>query len=114
MIFPATLSLVTAAVAVLPRVIQGGSLLGPPLSKAEANRARLLIQNSGLTPFHPNTHGGDRPAPRGTFRGDLLNTQNPTANYVHPPGSNTPKSHAQNPHYNLHFWNGMKSAIIIK
>ena len=53
--------------------------------------ARRLLENTGLEPFTEQSHG-DRPAPAGTFRGDLLNTQNPSANYIHPPGS-APRTH---------------------
>jgi RHS repeat-associated protein len=75
------------------------------------NTARALIENSGLEPYTEQRHGA-RPAPRGTFRGDLINTSNPTADYVHAPGT-AKATHANNPHYNLYFWNGQKGTIII-
>lgn len=84
---------------------------GRDISIKNIDTARLLIENSGLEPYTEQRHG-DRPAPPGTFRGDLLNTMNPTADYVHPPGS-APSTHANNPHYNLYFWNGKKGTIII-
>ena len=74
--------------------------------------ARRLLENSGLAPFTEQRHG-DRPAPAGTFRGDLLNIRNPNANYIHPPGS-APVTHQLIPHYNLHFWSGEKATILLK
>jgi hypothetical protein len=49
--------------------------------------------------------------PPGTYRGDLINKQNPTGP-VHP-GVGNPE-HANNPHYNIKLPDGKKAAIIIK
>ena len=59
--------------------------------------------------------------PKGTYRGDLLNAvtinekgEKVLADYIHPPNKVTKhKAHSQNPHYNLYFPDGTKSAIII-
>jgi hypothetical protein len=48
--------------------------------------------------------------PPGTFRGDLINANDPTQP-VHPTVSNP--DHANNPHYNIVFGDGTKAAIII-
>ena len=48
--------------------------------------------------------------PRGTYRGDLINTKNPTSNVVHTSGN---RIHDTNPHYNILNHDGRKSAIII-
>ena len=53
--------------------------------------------------------------PNGTFRGDLVNTSKQNfEKFVHDPKTVTksPK-HAMNPHYNIRFGDGTKSAIII-
>jgi RHS repeat-associated protein len=75
--------------------------------------ARLLLEHSGLKPFTSQQHRPAAPAPRGTYRGDLLNTADPTAPFVHPPGA-APPGYALNPHYNLYFPSGKKAAIIIR
>jgi RHS repeat-associated protein len=49
--------------------------------------------------------------PRGTYRGDLVNKENPTAK-VHP--NEKREAHRENPHYNIKFADGTKAAIIIK
>ncbi len=55
------------------------------------------------------------PAPRGTYRGDLVNLQNPAAPYVHPPETGGDAiSHQENVHYNIYFQNGEKATIIIQ
>jgi hypothetical protein len=54
-------------------------------------------------------------APKGTYRGDLINIQDPAAPYVH--GAETggeAYSHQNNPHINIQFPNGKKATIIIK
>ncbi len=59
--------------------------------------------------------------PKGTYRVDLLNAvtinekgEKVLADYIHPPNKVTKhKAHSQNPHYNLYFPDGTKSAIII-
>ena len=48
--------------------------------------------------------------PRGTYRGDLINTKDPTSSVIHISGN---KTHDTNPHYNILNHNGKKSAIII-
>ncbi|WP_434043958.1 MULTISPECIES: SpvB/TcaC N-terminal domain-containing protein [Sorangium] len=78
-----------------------------------AEEARLLLEHSGLKPFTSQRHVPAAPAPRGTYRGDLLNTADPAAPFVHPPGA-APPGHALNPHYNLYFPSGKKAAIIIR
>ncbi|MFV8756503.1 DUF6531 domain-containing protein [Nannocystaceae bacterium ST9] len=75
-------------------------------------KAKFLLDNMpDLTPFTSQKFTPTLPAPRGTFRGDLINTRNPLAD-IHPEGK-APPSHARNPHYNLYFFSGKKSAIII-
>jgi RHS repeat-associated protein len=76
------------------------------------DEARVLLEESGLKPFTSQSHVPSAPAPRGTYRGDLLNTRNPTAPFVHPPGS-APPAHATNAHFNLYFNDGKKAAIIV-
>ncbi|WP_046234926.1 hypothetical protein, partial [Paenibacillus algorifonticola] len=61
----------------------------------------------------PNPEGRMRDGfadPNGTYRGDLINKQDPTA-IVHP-GVQNPY-HANYPHYNIKLPNGDKAAIII-
>jgi RHS repeat-associated protein len=77
------------------------------------SEARRLLEHSNLKPYTSQDHLPGSPAPRGTYRGDLLNTRDPTAPYVHAPGT-APPSHALGPHYNLYFENGEKAAIIIR
>nr|WP_315138541.1 hypothetical protein [uncultured Capnocytophaga sp.] len=48
--------------------------------------------------------------PRGTYRGDLINTKDLTSSVIHISGN---KTHDTNPHYNILNHNGKKSAIII-
>jgi len=48
--------------------------------------------------------------PPGTYRGDLINKQDPTA-LVHPDVANP--AHRNFPHYNIKFKDGTKAAIII-
>jgi hypothetical protein len=79
----------------------------------DAQEARLLLENSGLKPYTSQNHLPAAPAPRGTYRGDLLNTADPTAPFVHPPGA-APPGHALSPHYNLYFLDGKKATIIIR
>src|ERR1700678_3158152 len=74
---------------------------------------RLLLENSGLKPFTSQRYLPAAPAPRGTYRGDLLHTADPTAPFVHPPGT-APPEHALGPHFNLYFFDGAKAAIIIR
>jgi RHS repeat-associated protein len=52
--------------------------------------------------------------PPGTYRGDLLNTSDPTAGYVHNPSS-VPKNpaHAKYPHFNIYFHDKTKGTILI-
>ena len=66
------------------------------------DEARRLVENSGLQPFTSERFPPGTPAPPGTYRGDLLNTSDPTAPYVHAPEKtrNHP-AHSSNPHYNL-------------
>ena len=49
--------------------------------------------------------------PRGTYRGDLINTRDPRSSAVHPNDSND--LHRDYPHYNITLPNGDRSAIII-
>jgi RHS repeat-associated protein len=77
-----------------------------------AEARQLLEHLPELKPYSSQSHLPAAPAPRGTYRGDLLNTRNPGAPFVHEPGT-APPSHAENPHYNLFFQNGKKPAIII-
>jgi RHS repeat-associated protein len=86
---------------------------GENVTVRTVEEARLLLEETGLKPFTSQSHLPTAPAPKGTFRGDLLNTRNPTAPFVHPPGSAPPR-HALNPHYNLYFHDGTKAAIIIE
>lgn len=74
--------------------------------------ARNVLEASGLRPWTSGHYNPAMPAPRGTYRGDLLNTRNANAPYVHPPGS-APPGHAGNPHFNLHFRDGTRAAIIL-
>jgi RHS repeat-associated protein len=78
-----------------------------------AEARKLLANMPELRPFNTGEFIPTKPAPRGTYRGDLINTADPTAPFVHPPGS-APPQHALGPHYNLHFPSGKKSAIIIR
>lgn len=50
--------------------------------------------------------------PRGTFRGDLLDTKDPFGLRLHKDGVRN--DHGMNPHYNMLFHDGTKAAIIIK
>jgi RHS repeat-associated protein len=62
----------------------------------------------------PNPSGRMRDGfddPRGTYRGDLINKQNPGGD-IHPGIDN--KAHRENPHYNIKFSDGTKATIIIK
>lgn len=61
----------------------------------------------------PNPDGRMRDGfadPKGTYRGDLINKQDPTGP-VHPEVKNS--DHANNPHYNIKLPNGKKATIII-
>jgi len=108
----------------------GASSAGRPLTRAQARtiqalrdgedvyvrdvaEARKLLEHlPELRPFTSSRYLPGAPSPRGTYRGDLINTRNPTAQTVHPPGSALP-AHVENPHYNLYFHSGTKSAILI-
>ena len=53
--------------------------------------------------------------PRGTYRGDLINTRDPNANYVHEPSKVLQHpQHSKYPHYNIYFPDGTKAAILIE
>ena len=79
----------------------------------DVDEARALLANMPeVRPFNSAQYPLFQPAPRGTFRGDLMNTADPAAPFVHPPGS-APPSHGLNPHYNIYFPSGQKAAIII-
>jgi RHS repeat-associated protein len=80
---------------------------GHDVSARNIDEARLLVEHSGLKPFTSGLHLPGKPAPRGTFRGDLINTMSPTGP-IHGTGS-----HAATPHYNLYFFDGAKAAIFI-
>jgi len=54
----------------------------------------------------------DMDDPRGTYRGDLINTQDPSAPRIHIDGVRD--DHSLNPHYNILFHDGTKASIIIK
>jgi RHS repeat-associated protein len=80
----------------------------------DINEARVLIDGMpDLRPYNSGSFFPTAPAPRGTFRGDLINTSNPTAPFVHAPGT-APPSHALGPHYNLYFHSGEKATILIR
>ncbi len=87
--------------------------LGEDVIVRNVAEGRMLLENSGLKPYTSQRYLPAAPAPRGTYRGDLLNTADPTAPYVHPPGT-APPQHALGPHFNLYFFNGEKAAIIIR
>ena len=81
--------------------------------------ARELLEN--MPELKPATGEGKMPNPdgrmsdgfadpNGTYRGDLINKQDPTAS-VHPSVQNP--NHANYPHYNIKLPNGDKAAIII-
>ncbi len=74
--------------------------------------ARQLLDHTGLRPMNGESMMINQPRLPGTYAGDLLNIENPGANFIHPPGSGPPL-HALNPHYNLYFLDRTKSAIII-
>jgi RHS repeat-associated protein len=85
---------------------------GQDVSVRDIKEARLLLHYMpDLQPFNSHSFLITAPAPPGTFRGDLINTRNPTAP-IHPAGS-APPAHANNPHYNLYFHTREKAAIII-
>jgi RHS repeat-associated protein len=77
--------------------------------------ARALIAN--MPDIRPYTAEGNLPyesAPKGTYRGDLINIWGPATPYVHAPESGAPESHQNNPHINIQFPNGEKGTIIIR
>lgn len=68
-----------------------------------------LPSNSGEL-FHGTEFGGLWQQPRGTYRGDLINTRDISSDVIHSSGN---KLHDTNPHYNILFHDGNKGAIII-
>jgi hypothetical protein len=74
--------------------------------------ARAVAAASGLSPWTSHRFNPTSPAPRGTYRGDLLNTRNPTAPHVHPEGT-APPTHTGSAHYNFYFWDGARGTFII-
>jgi hypothetical protein len=73
----------------------------------------LLLRNSGLKPYTSQNHLPGNPAPRGTYRGDLIYTRDPTKPFVHAPGT-APEAHRLEAHYNLYLRNGKKPTIFIR
>ncbi len=96
------------------QVMQIASLRkGETVVVRSVEEARKLLRNMPeLRPFNSGEFLPTAPAPRGTYRGDLINTKDPTAPYVHTPGS-APAAHAENPHYNIYFLDGEKGTILI-
>jgi RHS repeat-associated protein len=77
-------------------------------------RARL----ANMPDIRPYTGSANYPweaAPKGTYRGDLININDPAAPYVHPPETGGEAyAHQNNPHINIYFPNGQKAAIIVQ
>lgn len=103
---------------VTPLTRQQGQLIselraGHDVTVPDIETARALLSN--MPDVRPlNTVGRDpwEPAPAGTYRGDLIDIQNPAAPHVHAPGTSK-ESHGRNAHYNIIFPNGEKAAILI-
>jgi hypothetical protein len=86
---------------------------GHDVTVPDLKTARALLAN--MPDIAPYTGAGRDPwetAPKGTYRGDLIDIENPAAPEVHPEGT-APASHRRNAHYNIWFPNGEKAAILI-
>lgn len=89
---------------------------GKDVIVTDIETARALLAN--MPDIRPHTGAANLPweaAPKGTYRGDLININNPAAPYVHPPETGGEAvSHQNNPHINIYFPNSKKAAIIVQ
>jgi|GEM_PF-5261615 hypothetical protein len=75
--------------------------------------ARALLSNMpDIRPYTGSERDPWETAPKGTYRGDLINIRNPAATDVHEEGT-APGPHRRNAHYNIVFPNGKKATILI-
>jgi RHS repeat-associated protein len=82
---------------------------GNDVSVDTAAQARALLDNMpDVSPWSSGRFDPMTPAPRGTYRGDLINTSDPTSPWIHPPGTS---KHGHRPHYNIYFHDGEKAVI---
>lgn len=87
---------------------------GETISVKTAEEARELLNlMPDLTPPPLGRMNPEFLDPKGTFRGDLINKNNPLG-LVHDPAIvNKNPLHCQYPHYNIRFKDGQKAAILI-